>query len=40
MDKMFTYTDEEWYPVPGVCYVCTKRTHRFYGWPIWVSYIG
>lgn len=40
MDKLFSYTDEEFYPIPGVLYVTTKRTIRFMGWPIWVCYIG
>lgn len=38
--NMFTHTDEDWYPVPGVLYHCTKRTFRFRGWTIWVRYIG
>lgn len=40
MDKLFTYTDQEFYPIPGVLYVAKKRTWRFMGWPIFVSYIG
>jgi hypothetical protein len=40
MDKLFTYTDEEFEPIPLVNYVAIKRTVRFMGWPIMQFVIG
>jgi hypothetical protein len=38
--NVFTYTDEEFEPIPGVNYLAKKRTIRFFDWPILMVYIG